>query len=69
MVKNIDGKQYEISTMTLSKGNSFRWPEIPDQIWYNEEAIIENLENPVLINKRGFYKVKEIEKYLPFVSL
>lgn len=33
-IVNIDKGLYEISTMVLSTGNSFRWPEKHDKIWY-----------------------------------
>lgn len=67
LIKNIDDSRYEISTMVLSKGNTFRWPETPDQIWYGKEAIIEKIKEPQILNKRGFYKVPEMNKYLPFL--
>ncbi|KAF9411724.1 hypothetical protein HW555_009553 [Spodoptera exigua] len=62
-VENVNEKQYEVSTMTLSTGNSFRWPEKPDKIWYKEDQVIEKTDEPVCINKRGFYKIKEMDKY------
>lgn len=67
LIKNIDNNSYEVSTMVLSKGNSFRWPETPDQIWYDKDTIIEKIQEPQLFNKRGFYKVPEMQKYLPFL--
>lgn len=67
LIKNIDNNTYEISTMVLSRGNIFRWPDTPDQIWYNREAIMEKIQKPKTINNRGFFKVPEMEKYLPFI--
>lgn len=67
MIKNIDNNSYEISTMVLSRGNTFRWPDTPDQIWYNREAIMEKIQEPKTVNNRGFLKVPEMEKYLPFI--
>ncbi|KAF5291769.1 hypothetical protein FQA39_LY14257 [Lamprigera yunnana] len=67
MIKNIDNNTYEISTMVLSRGNTFWWPDTPDQIWYNRLAIMENIQNPKTVNNRGFFKVPEMEKYLPFI--
>lgn len=64
-VESISKNQYEVSTMTLSTGNSFKWPDQPDKIWYGEDQIIEKIDEPMCINKRGFYKIKEMEKYLP----
>lgn len=67
IIKKAEGKQYEVSTMVLSKGNTFRWPETPDQIWYDEKSIVEFIKEPQQINKRGFFKVEEMNKYLPFI--
>lgn len=33
IVENIDECGFEISTMTFSTGNTFRWPEKIDKIW------------------------------------
>lgn len=67
LIKNIDKNTYKISTMVLSRGNTFRWPDKPDQIWYNREVIMEKIEKPKSINNRDFFKVPEMEKYLPFI--
>lgn len=64
-VENIDENQCEVSTMVLSSGNTFRWPEKTDKIWYNYDQVIAKIDDPVCVNKRGFYKIKEMEKYLP----
>ncbi|KAF9405328.1 hypothetical protein HW555_013898 [Spodoptera exigua] len=53
-VENVNEKQYEVSTMTLSTGNSFRWPEKPDKIWYK---VIKKTDEPVCINKRDRHVV------------
>ncbi|CAG4974149.1 unnamed protein product [Colias eurytheme] len=34
-VEDENKNQYEVSTMVLSTGNTFRWPEKTDKIWYN----------------------------------
>lgn len=65
-VENVEGNQYEVSTMVLSLGSSFRWPDLVDKIWYRYENVIEKINKPVCI-KRGFFKVKEMEKYLTFI--
>lgn len=39
-IENTDRERYEISTMTLSTKNSFRWPERVDKIWYPVNDIV-----------------------------
>lgn len=68
LVENVQGNTFEISTMTFSVGNTFRWPEKPDKIWYHKSDVVESISKPVLSNKRGFYCVKEMNKYLPFTT-
>ncbi|KAF9405327.1 hypothetical protein HW555_013897 [Spodoptera exigua] len=48
-VENVNEKQYEVSTMTLSTGNSFRWPEKPDKIWYK---VIKKTDEPICLDLR-----------------
>lgn len=64
-VENTDGDLYEISTMTFSAGNTFRWPERCDTIWYQKDAIEEKIAVPTLANSRGFYRVPEMDKFMP----
>lgn len=66
-VENVDGDLYEISTMTFSSGNKFRWPERSDKIWYQENDIEEKITVPTLANTRGFYRVPEMDKFMPKV--
>lgn len=47
-VENTDGDLYEISTMTFSTGNTFRWPEQCDKIWYQKDAVEEKIAVPTL---------------------
>lgn len=65
-VENVQGNQYEVSTMVLPLESSFRWPDVFDKIWYRYENVIEKINKPVCI-KRGFFKVKVMEKYLTFI--
>lgn len=51
--------------MVLSTNNTFRWPERPDRIWYTMNDIVEVVNSPVKQNNRGFFKVTEMEKFLP----
>ncbi|KAJ2949894.1 hypothetical protein O0L34_g11214 [Tuta absoluta] len=66
IIKNVRGGMFEISTMTFSVGSTFRWPEKEDKIWYQETDIVEAISKPVLSNKRGFYTIGEMKKYLTF---
>lgn len=64
-IEKKEGGLYEISTMVLSTGNTFRWPERPDKIWYTIRDIVEIITPPVKHNNRGFFKIAEMEKFLP----
>lgn len=64
-----EGGLYEISTMVLSTGNTFRWPEKPDKIWYTTRDIVEIINPPVKHNYRGFFKIEEMEKFLPSIYI
>lgn len=68
-IEAIDENHYEISTMVLSMGNSFRWPDKQDKIWYDMSSIVESISYLSPLNKRGFFKIKEMEKYLPYLLL
>lgn len=64
-IESLRKNDYEISTMTLTTGNSFKWPNPPDKIFYNLKEIIEIIMEPICLNKRGFYRIPEMDKYLP----
>ncbi|GBP22154.1 hypothetical protein EVAR_10663_1 [Eumeta japonica] len=64
-VENTDGDLYEISTMTFSMGNTFPWPEQCHKIWYQKDAVEEKIAVPTLANSRGFYRVPEMDKFMP----
>ncbi|CAH2097239.1 unnamed protein product [Euphydryas editha] len=68
-IENTDRERYEISTMKLSTGNSFRWPKRVDKIWYPTSDIVEIINPPVPYNNRGFFKVQEMLKYLPDIYI
>lgn len=61
--------QYEVSTMVLSTGNTFRWPERQDKIWYRKNDIVQPICPPTKYNNRGFYKVPDMGKFLPDIYL
>lgn len=66
VIENSNKNEFEVSTMTFSTGNTYKWPEKPDKMWYQRKDIVESISPPVLINKRGFYNVKEMQKYSSF---
>lgn len=67
IIENTDDDFHEISTMTFSSGNSFRWPEQSDKIWYHQNDIQEKITVPILANTRGFYRIPEMDKFMPKV--
>ncbi|GBP44069.1 hypothetical protein EVAR_85223_1 [Eumeta japonica] len=66
-VENTDGDLYEISTMTFSTGNTFRWPEQCDKIWYQKDAVEESIAVPTLANSRDSI-IEESERYEPITG-
>ncbi|XP_073957399.1 uncharacterized protein [Choristoneura fumiferana] len=64
-IESLRKNEYEISTMTLTTGNSFKWPNPPDKIFYKLKEIMEVIKEPICLNKRGFYRIPEMDKYLP----
>lgn len=56
IVKAVNEHEYEVSTMIKCQaGNTWRWPEKPDQIWYEPSEILGKINPPKLENKRGIY--------------
>lgn len=64
-IESLRKNEYEISTMTLTTGNSFKWPNPPDKIFYKFKEIMNVIKEPICLNKRGFYRIPEMDKYLP----
>lgn len=56
-------KELKIKTMQQS-GFNWKWPNPDDILWYKETDIIQYINLPMLVNKRGSYFVKEISKYV-----
>ncbi|KAI4455092.1 hypothetical protein MML48_9g00003641 [Holotrichia oblita] len=52
-----------VSVMTIAGLYNWKWPYPVDEIWYSEEEVIEQIPGPVAVNKRGNFKVVEIQKY------
>lgn len=55
-----------INSMTRS-GINWKWPDEKDEIWYDSIEIMEVIQPPKKINKRGCFQVEEIAKYGSFV--
>ncbi|KAG5896274.1 hypothetical protein JTB14_033571 [Gonioctena quinquepunctata] len=62
--KNIS--KYSIAVMVSSSINNWRWPVNKDEIWYDKEEIIQIIPEPIALNKRGIYKVPQLEKYCTY---
>ncbi|CAG5021004.1 unnamed protein product [Parnassius apollo] len=65
-IENRNKNEFEVSRMTFSTGNTYKWPEKTDKMWYQSKDIVEYIRPPKLINKRGFYSVEEMQKYSIF---
>lgn len=64
-IESLRKNEFEISTMTLTTGNTFKWPNTPDKMFYGLMEIMEEIKEPICLNKRGFYRIPEMDKYLP----
>ncbi|CAG4990979.1 unnamed protein product [Parnassius apollo] len=61
-IENRNKNEFEVSTMTFSTGNTYKWPEKTDKMWYQSEDIAEYIRPPKLINNKiGFYSVEEMQ--------
>ncbi|KAI8438889.1 hypothetical protein MSG28_011222 [Choristoneura fumiferana] len=58
-IESLRKNEYEISTMTLTTGNSFKWPNPPDKIFYKLKEIMEVIKEPICLNKRGFIEFQK----------
>lgn len=41
-------------------GLNWKWPSPDDILWYDEKDIVQKIEEPKIVNKRGVYCVNEI---------
>lgn len=59
-----EDEEYEVTTMVQSeKGKVWKWPEIPDTVWYKRRDVLTKITEPKKINSRGFFVIKELNKY------
>ncbi|KAJ8971291.1 hypothetical protein NQ314_000768, partial [Rhamnusium bicolor] len=47
--------------MAMSGATKWKWPELPDQIWYDETEVIQKIAPPLILNARGIYSCPEME--------
>lgn len=45
------------------KTSNWKWPKCEDILWYQNINIVEKIPTPVPFNRRGLYKIQEMEKY------
>lgn len=45
-------------------GRWWKWPNIKDEIWYDNHEVVKKITPPMEINKRGFFAAKELEKHM-----
>lgn len=66
-IVEIENDKYLISTMTRSGLNKWKWPSLKDEIFYDFKEILQKIEAPWEINKRGFFEIKDFERYQNFL--
>lgn len=59
-----DELEFKVKVMVRS-GLNWKWPEPDDILWYSEEDVLEKIEEPKRVTKRGSYYFKEMKKYYP----
>ncbi|CAH1113453.1 unnamed protein product [Psylliodes chrysocephalus] len=51
VIKKYDNRsEFEVSVMERRLDRLWKWPIIPDQIWYPEKDIVKNIEQPIPVN-------------------
>lgn len=57
--------QIEVSSMSMSGPNAWKWPEKEDRIWYHNAMVKEKIAAPSITASRGcgVYSIPEILKY------
>lgn len=53
--------------MTRRGLNKWKWPRVKHEIFYEFEEILQKIEAPLEINKRGFFEIKDFEEYQKFL--
>jgi hypothetical protein len=60
-VTDKDDEKVLANAMAKAAGDKWKWPSIKDEIWYDYSEIIQKIEPPVEINRRGFFSVKDLK--------
>ncbi|KAI4460722.1 hypothetical protein MML48_5g00012127 [Holotrichia oblita] len=63
IVLKTDEEGMEVKTMKKA-GLDWRWPEKDDVLYYFKEDIVCAIDEPLLKNKRGFYCISKMNKYV-----
>jgi hypothetical protein len=59
--KVTDKDDEKVLANAMAKAAGDKWPSIKDEIWYDYSEIIQKIEPPVEINRRGFFSVKDLK--------
>ncbi|KAF5296365.1 hypothetical protein FQR65_LT10257 [Abscondita terminalis] len=63
-----EDEEYEVSTMVQSeKGKVWKWPKLPNTVRYKRKDILTNITESKKVNSRGFFVIKELNKYYNIV--
>lgn len=65
---NTSENQVMVSVMNSSGLNCWKWPLTKDEMWYESDDVVQIIAEPTPVNKRGAFKVPELEKYNVYVA-
>ena len=63
IVKQVRKTTTRVSCMIKCGPSTWKWPEVEDILDYDPDDIIKAINPPKPTNKRGMFKVAELEKY------
>lgn len=52
--------------MVMSGIRLWKWPKEKEKFWYDLEDVVEKINEPKPVNKRGIFCCPEIDKYSSF---
>ncbi|KAB0804746.1 hypothetical protein PPYR_01716 [Photinus pyralis] len=61
-------EEYFVSAMVQCGRRGWRWPDIEDQIWYDEQDVVMIIEPPKPKNSRGIFFVEEMKNFTEFTE-
>lgn len=56
-------EEVKVKVMAMSGISTWKWPKNDDILWYPNSDIVKSIKKPVLVNKRGIYKVTEMNTH------